>query len=114
MKHHSQTRIASLVESLVSNAIGFFLTVAAQLVIFEDQSFSQNLFFSSVLLVLHIIRSYMVRRGFNAYVLHKAKVAKKQKKQMRAIDRAASRKLKVKKTHEDRETIQRNDAASSV
>lgn len=77
---HSQTKVASLVESLVSNAIGFFLTVGAQWVIFEDQKFSENIFFSSVLLVLHIIRSYCVRRGFNAYVVARAKELKRTKR----------------------------------
>jgi len=111
MKHHSQTRIASLVESLVSNVIGFFLTVAAQLFIFPDQQFSQNIFFSSVLLILHIIRSYLVRRGFNAYVLAKAKKAKKLKRQQRA---ALKRQHKEQKQHENRKAVQRNDAESSI
>lgn len=101
---HSQTKLASLTESLVSNAIGFVLTIAAQLVIFEDQKFSENLFFSSVLLVLHIIRSYCVRRGFNAYVVHKAK---ERKKANRALKREAKQKLKIQEqAHEERQTVQ--------
>lgn len=114
MKHHSQTRIASLVESLVSNAIGFFLTVAAQWVIFEKQSLSENLFFSSVLLILHIIRSYLVRRGFNAYVLRKARLAKKKKKELRAVERKIKNKAKKHHGQENSKTIYRDDTASGV
>lgn len=94
MKQHSQTRTASLVESLVSNAIGFFLTIAAQLLIFPNQKFTENLFFSSVLLVLHIARSYFVRRGFNSYTMKKQREAKEQRKKHKALRRSLKRELK--------------------
>ena len=94
MKHHSQTRTASLVESLVSNTIGFFLTIGAQLLLFKNQSFSENLFFSSVLLILHIARSYFVRRGFNHHTMKKQRIAKEQKKKLKALQRQQKRELK--------------------
>jgi hypothetical protein len=79
--------------------------------IFENQKFSENIFFSSVLLILHIIRSYCVRRGFNAYVVAKSKKAKKLKRQARA---AQKRIQKAEKINEKRKAVQRNDAESSI
>lgn len=91
---HSQTKAASLIESLVSNTIGFFLTVIAQLIFFEDQKFTQNLAFSGFLLILHIFRSYWVRRGFNHYTVKKMKARRALQKQEKLLQKS----LKKEKT----------------
>lgn len=79
MKHH-QSKKASLIEAVVSNVIGFVLTVIAMWLVNPEQAWVDNLTLSSLLLVLHIFRSYWVRRGFNAYTAKKLKAAKAEKR----------------------------------
>jgi len=50
---------ASALESVVTNAIGFAYTVALSM-IFSDQDFWKSAEFSSFILVLNIIRSFVV------------------------------------------------------
>jgi heme/copper-type cytochrome/quinol oxidase subunit 4 len=103
---HSQTKAASLIESLVSNTIGFFLTVIAQLIFFEDQKFTENLAFSGFLLVLHIFRSYWVRRGFNHYTMKKLRAQREQRKQHKALQKALKRELKERDEKENLPAVQ--------
>lgn len=74
-----QTKKASLIESIISNLFGFLLTIIAQYFFFTNQTLVENLSFSTILLGLHIIRSYLVRRGFNQYTLKKARKRKAKK-----------------------------------
>lgn len=64
-----QTRLGSLIESLVNIAIGYFVALGSQLAIFPlfdiYISLSDNLLIGAWFTVIAIIRSYLVRRYFN-------------------------------------------------
>lgn len=64
-----QTRIQSFLESCVNVAIGYFVALAAQLLIFPlfgiHIGMSENLMIGAIFTVVSIARSYFVRRFFN-------------------------------------------------
>lgn len=64
-----QSRLSSFIESLTNVAIGYFVALASQLVIFPlvgvEASFSQNLLIGAFFTVVSIVRSYIIRRWFN-------------------------------------------------
>ena len=65
----SQTRLGSLVETIVSIFVGFWLSVAVQIVIFPmlglTISLQTNMKIVAILTVSSTIRSYALRRVFN-------------------------------------------------
>ena len=71
----SQTRIGSLIESLVNIFIGYFVALLSQLAIFPlfniEASLKTNLAIGAWFTAVSLIRSYVLRRWFNAR-LHKA------------------------------------------
>jgi membrane protein implicated in regulation of membrane protease activity len=71
----NQTRIGSLVESMMNIAIGYFVALGSQLLIFPlfgiHVSLSTNLWIGLWFTVISLIRSYVIRRWFNAR-LHRA------------------------------------------
>ena len=71
----NQTRLGSLVESLMNILIGYSIAILSQLVIFPQYdihiSFSTNLWIGVWFTFVSLIRSYVIRRWFNAR-LHKA------------------------------------------
>ena len=73
-----QTKLESLLESGVNIFIGYFLALASQLLIFPmfgiDVPLSANLWIGAWFTVVSLIRSYVLRRWFNAG-LHKAVIA---------------------------------------
>jgi hypothetical protein len=64
-----QTRIQSLIESLINVAIGYGVALASQILIFPlfeiRVSLSDNLLIGAFFTVISIIRGYTVRRMFN-------------------------------------------------
>lgn len=66
----SQTRIGSLIESLMNIAIGYGVALASQVVIFPmfdiHVSLSANLWIGAWFTVISLARSYIIRRWFNA------------------------------------------------
>jgi hypothetical protein len=66
-----QSRLASFIESVVNIAIGYGVAVASQLVIFPlfgiDIPLSDNLAIGLWFTVISLVRSYVVRRMFNAW-----------------------------------------------
>lgn len=66
-----QSRIQSLIEALLNVAIGFAINFTANLFIFPlfgwEISVSQNLGMGVIYTAISIARSYVVRRGFNAF-----------------------------------------------
>ena len=64
-----QSKVSSLLESLMNTGIGYFTAIATQLLIFPvygiDISVSQNLTMGLVFTVVAIARSYIIRRWFN-------------------------------------------------
>lgn len=71
----NQTRVGSLIESLMNIAIGYFVALLSQLAIFPlfgiHVSLSTNLWIGAWFTVISLIRSYIIRRWFNAR-LHSA------------------------------------------
>jgi hypothetical protein len=64
-----QSRLQSFIESVANVAIGFFVALASQLVIFPvfdiKISLSENLAIGAFFTIISIVRSYVVRRVFN-------------------------------------------------
>jgi hypothetical protein len=64
-----QSRLQSLSESLLNVGIGFFISMAAQFIIFPNYdihiSMSDNLAIGLWFTVVSIVRSYVIRRWFN-------------------------------------------------
>jgi predicted membrane protein len=67
-----QSRLASLAESLANVMIGFLLALAAQCVVFPlfgiDTTFRTDLAISALFAALSIIRSFLLRRLFEALI----------------------------------------------
>lgn len=74
----NQTRVGSLIESLMNIAIGYFVALLSQLAIFPlfdiHVSLSTNLWIGAWFTVISLIRSYIIRRWFNKR-LHSAAIA---------------------------------------
>ena len=74
----NQTKIESLLESIVNIIIGYGVALASQLLIFPmfgiDVPFSANLWIGLWFTLISLVRSYVIRRWFNAG-LHKMVVA---------------------------------------
>ncbi len=70
-----QTKISSLIESLINILIGYGIAIASQISIFPlfgiHVSLSTNLWIGVWFTAISLIRSYVIRRWFNAK-LHKA------------------------------------------
>jgi hypothetical protein len=73
----NQTKLGSLIESLMNIAIGYFVALISQIIIFPlfdiDISLSTNLWIGLWFTVISLIRSYVIRRWFNAK-LHKSAI----------------------------------------
>lgn len=65
-----QTRIGSLIESLLNIAIGYVVALASQLVIFPlfdiHVPLSTNLWIGAWFTAVSLVRSYIIRRWFDA------------------------------------------------
>lgn len=74
----NQTRVGSLIESLMNIAIGYFVALLSQLAIFPmfgiHVSLSTNLWIGAWFTLISLIRSYIIRRWFNKR-LHAAALA---------------------------------------
>ncbi|MCX7097846.1 MAG: hypothetical protein NTV43_08085 [Methylococcales bacterium] len=77
----NQPRLASFIESVANAFIGYFIALASQLMLFPlfniHIPLSSNLWIGAWFTVISIMRSYILRRWFNAK-LHRAaeKIAK--------------------------------------
>lgn len=69
MKTHQQTRMMSVIETLVNTVSGIVITLAAATVVYpwfgHSFTFQQNVGITAVFTVLSMIRGYGVRRLFN-------------------------------------------------
>lgn len=74
----NQTRIGSLIESLINIAIGYGVALLSQIAIFPmfgiQISLSTNLWIGAWFTVISLVRSYVIRRWFNARI-HAAAIA---------------------------------------
>ena len=65
-----RTRLGSLIESLMNIAIGYGVALASQLVIFPlfdiHIPLSSNLWIGLWFTIISLVRSYVIRRWFNA------------------------------------------------
>lgn len=73
-----QTKIGSLVEALMNILIGFWVAILSQVLIFPmvgiDVPLSTNLEIGLWFTLISLVRSYVIRRWFNAR-LHKTSMA---------------------------------------
>ena len=71
----NQTRLGSFIEAWINVAIGFAINFCANLLILPLIGFhisvGQNLFIGVLYTVISVLRSYVIRRWFNAH-LHQA------------------------------------------
>lgn len=66
----SQSKIESLIETIINTAIGYLVALASQLIVFPmvgiDVSISTNLEIGAWFTVISVVRGYVIRRWFNA------------------------------------------------
>lgn len=66
-----QTRTQSLIESFINVVVGYVVAILSQMAIFPildiHVELEQNLIIGAFFTVVSIIRSYTLRRAFNAY-----------------------------------------------
>lgn len=66
-----QTRLMSLLESIINITVGFGISLGAQIVFLPMLGvvvdFHQNLIFALIMTVISIVRSYVLRRVFEAF-----------------------------------------------
>jgi hypothetical protein len=71
----SQSKLSSFYEALMNTLIGYFVSLAVQLVVYPiyGATFTlvQNIEIGLIFMVVSIIRGYVIRRWFNAKI-HKA------------------------------------------
>jgi len=71
----NQTKLGSLIESMMNIVIGYGIALASQIVIFPmfdiHVSLSTNLWIGAWFTAISLVRSYVIRRWFNAR-LHSA------------------------------------------
>ncbi len=70
-----QSKIESIIESFVNVLIGYFVALVSQLFVFPmfgiNVPFTTNLWIGAWFTVISLVRSYIIRRWFNAGI-HKA------------------------------------------
>lgn len=70
-----QTKLSSFYESMINIIIGYFVALGSQLLLFPlfdiHVTLSTNLYIGAWFTVISLIRSYVIRRWFNARI-HKA------------------------------------------
>ena len=74
-----QSRLMSLVESLANVLVGYGVAVATQMVVFPRFGFAvsitENLLIGLIFTVVSIVRSYALRRGFEALRVRQSAMA---------------------------------------
>jgi len=69
-----QTKKRSMIETIVNTAVGLVINITAQRVIFPmfDMyvSVHENMLIAAIFTVISIMRSYVMRRLFNAWEVH--------------------------------------------
>lgn len=72
-----QSRLMSLVEAVVNLAVGFTVALATQIVVFPvfglEATLGENLAISSIFTAVSVVRSYLLRRAFEALRLRSGK-----------------------------------------
>ena len=74
-----QSRLMSLVESLVNVLVGYCIAVATQMAVFPlfglAVTVTENLLIGLIFTVVSIVRSYALRRGFEALRVRQSAMA---------------------------------------
>ena len=75
----TQTRLQSLIESVMNIAIGYLVALGSQLLIFPmfdiHVSLTTNMWIGAWFTLISLVRSYVIRRWFNARLKRAAEVA---------------------------------------
>lgn len=64
-----QSRLGSFTESVVNVFVGYWLAVLVQLVVLPDLNAAEHLGIAAIFTAVSIVRSYAMRRIFNAYTM---------------------------------------------
>jgi ABC-type nickel/cobalt efflux system permease component RcnA len=74
-----QSRFMSLVESITNVAVGYVLALVTQVVVFPlfgiTASLSEHLMIGAAFTAVSILRSYILRRAFEAWRVHRERRA---------------------------------------
>lgn len=66
----TQSKLGSFIEAVMNTLIGYFIGLATQLIVFTVYgatfTFSQNIQIGLIFMVVGIVRSFVIRRWFNA------------------------------------------------
>ena len=75
----TQTRLQSLIESVMNIAIGYLVALGSQLLVFPmfdiHVSLATNMWIGAWFTMISLVRSYVIRRWFNARLKRAAEVA---------------------------------------
>ena len=75
----TQTRLQSLIESVMNISIGYLVALGSQLLIFPmfdiHVSLTTNMWIGAWFTLISLVRSYVIRRWFNARLKRAAEVA---------------------------------------
>lgn len=67
-----QSRLSSFIESMANVLIGYFVSLLVQLIVYPmfgaAFTFAQNVQIGLIFMVVAIVRSYVIRRWFNARI----------------------------------------------
>lgn len=67
-----QSKLGSFVEAMVNTLIGYFISLAVQLIIYPFYgatfTFVQNLQIGVIFMIVSIVRGYIIRRWFNKHI----------------------------------------------
>lgn len=67
----TQSRLGSLIESLTNVAVGYFVALASQMIIFPMYGvrlpLAENIKIGLWFTIISIVRSYVIRRWFNGF-----------------------------------------------
>lgn len=67
-----QSRLSSFIESMANVFIGYVVSLLVQLIVYPlfgaQFTFAQNIQIGLIFMAVAIVRSYVIRRGFNARI----------------------------------------------
>ena len=73
-EHVGQSKIKSLIESIINTSLGFLVALIAQILIYPifdiEVSFGDQTILALIFTSVSLVRGYIVRRYFNTYFKH--------------------------------------------
>ena len=73
-EHVGQSKIESLIESIINTSLGFLVALITQILIYPifdiEVSFGDQTLLALIFTLVSLVRGYIVRRYFNTYFKH--------------------------------------------